>query len=86
MSDPLEAIQAGQHQILKEVRAINGLVQRHEEELFGCPDKQTAGVKSDVEELKVFAIQAKTVIKIAIAVVAFFGATNILLLIQSTGS
>ncbi len=85
MSDPLEAIEAKLHEILKEVQETNGLVRRHEEEIFGNPDYETTGLKSDVRALKVFAIQAKTVTRIAIAVVAFFGATNILILIRASG-
>ena len=82
MSDSLEAMQAEIHQILTEVRDTNGLVKRHDEEIFGNPDHETDGLKSDVRALKVFAIQAKTIAKIAIAVIAFFGFTNILILIR----
>jgi len=86
MSDPLEAIQGEVHQILKEVKEMNGLVRRHDEEIFGNPDHETVGLKSDVRALKVFAIQAKTIVRVAIAVVAFFGVTNILILIRGNGS
>ncbi len=83
MSDPLEAIEAMQHQILKEVRDTNGMVKRHDEEIFGNPEHETVGMKSDLRAVKIFIIQAKTVAKIAIAVIAFFGVTNILILIRA---
>lgn len=86
MSDALEAIQAELHQILKEVKETNGLVKRHEEEIFGNPEHNIDGIKLDVRALKIFAIQAKTVTRIAIVVVTFFGAANILLLIRGNGS
>ncbi len=86
MSDPLEAIQAELHQILTEVRETNGMVKRHDEEIFGSAEHETVGIKSDVRALKVFVIQAKTVIRLAIAVVAFFGVTNVLILIKANGS
>ncbi len=86
MSDALEAIQAELHQILKEVKETNGMVKRHDEEIFGNPEHETVGLKLDVRNLKIFAIQTKTIARVAIAVVAFFGATNILILIRSSGS
>ncbi len=85
MSDPLEAIQAELHQILKEVKETNGMVKRHDEEIFGNPEHNINGIKFDVRNLKIFAIQTKTIARVAIVVVAFFGATNILILIRGSG-
>ncbi len=67
------------------LRTQNGHILRHNEEIFGSENHGTAGLKPDVRELKVLVIQAKTVFRIVIAVVALVGFTNILLLIRSTG-
>ena len=58
---------------------------RHNEEIFGNEEHGTSGLKPDVRELKVLVIQAKTILRIVIAVVALVGVTNILVLIRSTG-
>ena len=67
------------------LRTQNGHILRHNEEIFGSEVHGTAGLKPDVHELKILVIQAKTVFRIVIAVVALVGFTNILLLIRSTG-
>lgn len=69
----------------EQLRLQNGNILRHNEEIFGSKKHGTAGLKPDVRELKVLVIQAKTVLRIGVAVIALFGATNIILLIRSVG-
>ena len=66
------------------LRTQNGHILRHNEEIFGSEEHGTAGLKPDVRELKILVIQAKTVLRIFIGVVAVVGITNIILLIRST--
>ncbi len=61
----------------------NGTIFRLQEEMFGSKEHGTTGVKEDVNTLKVWVVQAKTVVKIVIAVIAFFGITNILILLRA---
>ncbi len=86
--DPVELwrdeVQAQLTKIEGHLRIQNGQVLRHNEEIFGSKEHGTAGLKPDVRELKILVIQAKTVLRIFIAVVTLVGATNILLLIRST--
>ncbi len=70
----------------EQLRLQNGNILRHNEEIFGSEEHNTAGLKPDVRELKILVIQAKTVFRIVIGVVALVGFTNILLLIRSTGA
>ncbi len=66
------------------LRTQNGYVLRHNEEIFGSEEHGTAGLKPDVREIKILIIQAKTVLRIVIAVITLVGATNIFLLVRST--
>ncbi len=90
MSEPLEAIQAelhdlknGQDDVLKEVRKVNGFVQRNSEELFGDEKHGTVGAISRIRVLEDLALQAKTAVRVVIGLITVIGVTNILLLIRS---
>ncbi len=83
MSDPLEALQGDIHEVLIEVKKINGSVKRHEEELFGDEVHGTVGVVSRVRVLEDLGLQLRTGIKVVIGLVVLIGITNIILLVRS---
>lgn len=65
-----------------QVRAINGTVTRHDEEIFGDPSRQVVGSKKNIEELNRLALQAKTAFRVVVGLVALVGITNILILLR----
>ena len=89
MVDPVELwrdeVQTQLTKIEGHLQTQNGQILRHNEEIFGSEKHGTAGLKPDVRELKVLVIQAKTVLRIFIGVVALVGVTNVWLLFRSTG-
>lgn len=68
-----------------QVRAINGTVTRHDEEIFGDPSRQVVGSKKSIEELNRLALQVKTAVRVIVALVAVVGITNILILFRTAG-
>ncbi len=62
----------------------NGTIFRLQEEMFGSKKHGTTGVKADVDSLKILVIQARTVAKIVIGVIALFGITNVLILLRAS--
>ncbi len=82
----LTKIEGHLHNQSEQLRIQNGNILRHNEEIFGSKEHGTAGLKPDVREIKVLIIQAKTVLRIVVAVVTLVGATNIFLLVRSTGA
>ncbi len=83
VSDPLEALQGDIHEVLIEVKEINGSVKRHEEELFGDETHGTVGVVSRVRVLEDLGLKLETGIKVVIGIVALIGITNIMLLLRT---
>lgn len=90
MVDPVELwreeVQSQLTKIEGHLKTQNGHILRHNEEIFGSEDHGTVGLKPDVRDLKILVIQAKTVLRIFIGVVALVGVTNIWILIRSTGT
>jgi len=66
----------------EQLQGINGSVKRHDEEIFGCPDHSTVGLIQDVTELQSLALQARTAVRVVVALIALVGITNILILFR----
>lgn len=73
-------------QLLKDthgqLQGINGSVRRHDEEIFGCENHNTPGLIQEVSELQALALQAKTAVRVVVALIALVGITNILILLR----
>lgn len=65
-----------------QVRAINGTVKRHDEELFGHNDHGTVGIISRIRVLEDIALQGKTAVRVVVGLLVIVGFTNILLLFR----
>ncbi len=63
-------------------KEINGFVKRHEEEIFGSEDHKTSGLKPEVSDLKLLAIQVKTAIRVVVVLIGLVGITNIMILVR----
>ncbi len=69
-------------EVRAQVRAINGTVTRHDEELFGDEEHGTIGAISRIRALEDIVLQGKTAVRVVVGLLIITGFTNILLLFR----
>ena len=66
----------------KLLKAINGTVARHDEEIFGSEEYHTPGLKKNQTEIMVFVASLRTTARVIGVLIAVLGISNVLILIR----